>query len=35
VRFFVSILETTDVSKLARALKSGNDVERVEIKEKY
>jgi putative Mg2+ transporter-C (MgtC) family protein len=35
VRFFVSILETTDISKLAKALKSSGDVERVEIKEKY
>ena len=35
VRFLVSILETTDVSKLAKALKSGSDVDYVEVEEKY
>ena len=35
IRFFVSILETTDISKLAKALKSSGDIDRVEIKEKY
>ena len=34
-RFIVSILETTDISKLAKALKSSGDIERVEVKEKY
>lgn len=35
VRFLVSILETTNISKLAKTLKSSDNIKRVEIKEKY
>jgi len=35
VRFLVSILETTDISKLTKALKAGGDIDRIEIEEKY
>jgi putative Mg2+ transporter-C (MgtC) family protein len=35
VRFIISILETTDINKLVKALKSGSDIERIEIEEKY
>ncbi|MCL2804668.1 MAG: MgtC/SapB family protein [Treponema sp.] len=35
VRFLVSILETTDVSKLVKALKSSDDIENIEVEEKY
>ena len=35
VRFLVSMLETTDISKLAKTLKAGGDIERIEIEEKY
>jgi len=35
VRFLVSILETTDINKLAKALKASGDIDHVEIKEKF
>jgi putative Mg2+ transporter-C (MgtC) family protein len=35
LRIFASIPETTDITKLAKALKSAGEVIRVEIKEKY
>ncbi|MDR1318031.1 MAG: MgtC/SapB family protein [Treponema sp.] len=35
LRFLVSIPNSTDISKLARALKAAGEVVRVEIKEKY
>jgi len=34
-KFFVSILETLDTSKLANALKLNNDIEHIKIEEKY
>jgi putative Mg2+ transporter-C (MgtC) family protein len=34
-RFLISILDTTDISKFAKALKSCGDIDRVEIKEKF
>jgi len=34
-KFFVSVLETTDTTKLAKALKSNNDIEHIGIEEKY
>jgi len=35
VRFLVSILETTDISKLTNTLKASGDIDRIEIEEKY
>ena len=35
VSFLISILDTVDISKLANALKSFADIERVEIREKF
>ncbi|MFP3042840.1 MgtC/SapB family protein [Treponema primitia] len=35
LRLFVTIPDTTDLSKLAKALKAAGDVVRIEIKEKY
>ena len=35
VRFLVSIPETFDISKLARAFKSSDEIDQVEIKEKF
>jgi len=35
VRFLVSILETTDINKLAKALKASGDIDHVEIKERF
>jgi len=35
VSYHVSILETTDITKLTKAIKSSDNIEHVEIKEKY
>jgi putative Mg2+ transporter-C (MgtC) family protein len=35
IRLLISIPDATDISKLAKALKSAGDVARIEIKEKY
>ncbi|MCL2185763.1 MAG: MgtC/SapB family protein [Treponema sp.] len=35
VRFLVSILETTDINKFAKALKASGNIDQVEIKEKF